>query len=107
MTIGIWQSWIGLDARLQTSNPSKPGIITSRSTMSGNSAATRVRACSPLDAVRTSKYSAVSFASNSLMLERMSSTTRTRAVMSSYPGPQPRKRRTVSRKLVTEMGLEM
>src|SRR5262245_19280820 len=71
--------------RLHTSKPSIPGIITSRSTISGNSAATRVRACSPLDAVKTSKYSAVSFASNSLTLERMSSTTRTRAVMRVCP----------------------
>src|SRR5262245_16391740 len=81
MTIGMW-AILGLDLmRRQTSKPSIPGIMTSSKTMSGSSAATRVNACSPLDAVRTSKYSAVSLASNNLTLERMSSTTRTRAVM--------------------------
>src|SRR5579864_1446343 len=58
-----------------------PGIMTSSSTISGFSAATRWSACSPLEAVMTLKYSAVSFASSSLTFETMSSTTRTRAVM--------------------------
>src|SRR5262249_9401292 len=69
--------------RRQTSKPSMPGIITSSSTMSGLVSATFARASTPLKAVTTSKYSAVSLASSSLTLERMSSTTRTRAVMTS------------------------
>src|SRR5215510_11934255 len=85
MTIGMWATLGLVLMRRQTSKPSMPGIITSKSTMSGNSAATRVSACSPLDAVKTSKYSAVSFASSSLTLERMSSTTRTRAVITVCP----------------------
>src|SRR3984957_7165675 len=67
--------------RRQTSKPSIPGIITSSSTMSGIFSSIRFRHSSPLYAVATSKYSAVSFASRSLTLDMMSSTTRTLAVM--------------------------
>src|SRR6185437_9917335 len=69
--------------RRQTSNPSMPGIITSSSTMSGTLSAIRARHSWPLKAVTTSKYSAPSFASRSLTLDMMSSTTSTLAVMTS------------------------
>src|ERR1700749_3020304 len=67
--------------RRQTSKPSMPGIITSSRTISGTFSDMRARHSRPLKAVTTSKYSAVSFASRSLTLDMMSSTTRTRAVM--------------------------
>src|SRR6187399_2121376 len=67
--------------RRQTSKPSMPGIITSSSTISGMVSSIRARHSNPLKAVLTSKYSADSFASRSFTLDRMSSTTRTRAVM--------------------------
>src|SRR5258706_13091117 len=70
--------------RRQTSNRSMPGIITSSNTMSGAPSSIRARHSRPLKAVMTSKYSADSFASRSLTLDRMSSTTRTRAVMACY-----------------------
>ncbi len=67
--------------RRHTSMPSRPGIITSSSTMSGFSRFTASSASTPFMAVTTSKYSAASFASRRRTLTRMSSTTRTRAVM--------------------------
>src|SRR5579885_3609159 len=69
--------------RRQTSKPSIPGIMTSRRTISGSACSILASASWPLKAVTTSKYSAESFASSSFTLERMSSTTRTRAVMAS------------------------
>src|SRR5581483_2586389 len=67
--------------RRQTSNPSIPGIMISRRTMSHCPRAQISSASGPFIAVTTSKYSAVSRASSSLMLATMSSTTRTRAVI--------------------------
>ncbi len=60
----------------------------------------------PLRAVRTSKYSAVSRASRSFTLASTSSTTRTRAVMAAYRA-SPMNCLTVSRNIVTEIGLEI
>src|SRR5579864_8598846 len=81
MTTGMW--WVnGLDLSLrQTSKPSMSGIITSSSTMSHSARSQRSKACSPLWAVMTSKYSADRRASRSFTLAGTSSTTRTRAVM--------------------------
>ena len=67
--------------RRQTSNPSIPGIITSSSTMSQRPSRHSSSASKPLVAEITSKYSAVSRASNNLMLGSKSSTISTRAVM--------------------------
>src|SRR5258706_9886976 len=67
--------------RVQTSNPSMPGIITSSRMISGFSSSTLRNAWGREPAVTTSKYSAPSLASSSLTLAGMSSTTRTRAVM--------------------------
>jgi two-component system cell cycle response regulator len=58
-----------------------PGIITSRSTMSGLARCTASRASTPFMAVTTSKYSADSLASSKRTFASMSSTTRMRAVI--------------------------
>src|SRR5262245_36053165 len=58
-----------------------PGIITSSNTTSTGLDCTTARASSPLRAVSTPKYSALSRDARSLKLARMSSTTRTRAVI--------------------------
>src|SRR5579862_2578250 len=73
--------------RRQTSKPSMPGIMTSRRMMSGSCSSILASASIPLNAVTTSKYSAESFASSSLTLDRMSSTTRTLAVIGSADEP--------------------
>src|SRR5262245_23908636 len=75
-------------SRRQVSNPSIPGIITSSKMMSGGLSAASLIASSPLYAVTTLKYSAVSRASSSLTLGGRSSTTRTRAVMSGRAGAE-------------------
>src|SRR5450432_3855663 len=72
-----------LFSRRQTSNPSMPGIMTSSSTMSHAPSRQTAKASGPFAAVKTSKYSALRRASNSLMFGGMSSTTRMRAVMGS------------------------
>src|SRR6476620_8806883 len=79
ITTGI--KWVaGLDfSRRQTSKPSMSGIITSSRMMSHSARAQIASASAPFDAVRTSKYSADSRASNSLTLAGTSSTTRIRA----------------------------
>ncbi len=105
MTTGTWASSASAFMRRQTSKPSMPGIITSRRTRSGLWAEAAFSASGPLDAVTTSKYSAESLASSSFTLAAMSSTTRMRAVTRMLP--QAAKRRTVSRKPTTEMGLEI
>src|SRR5918999_3567786 len=81
MITGTW--WVSRRnlMRRQTSNPSRPGIMTSRRTTSTRSRAQMSSASWPLCAVSTSKYSADSRASSSFTLARMSSTTRTRAVI--------------------------
>ena len=95
------------------SKPSMPGIITSRRTTSTRSRSQMSMASWPLLAVSTSKYSAESRASRSFTFARISSTTSTRAVIFAntlvtvYARGSPTKRCTVSRKLPTEMGLEM
>src|SRR5215217_4698082 len=68
-------------SRRQTSKPSIPGIMTSRRTMSHRPCSQSASASGPFIAVTTSKYSALSFVSSSLTFGKMSSTTRTRAVM--------------------------
>src|ERR1700690_1927537 len=82
MTTGM--KWVaGLDfSRRQTSKPSMSGIMTSSRMMSHSARAQMASASAPLDAVRTSKYSAESRASNSLTLAGTSSTTRIRADIS-------------------------
>src|SRR6476646_10296778 len=69
--------------RRQTSKPSISGIITSSRTMSHSAFSQIASASLPLLAVVTSKYSADSRASSSFTLAGTSSTTRTRAVISS------------------------
>src|SRR5215203_3471459 len=68
-------------SRRQTSEPSMPGIMTSRRTMSHRPCSQSASASGPFIAVTTSKYSALSFVSSSLTFGKMSSTTSTRAVM--------------------------
>src|SRR5581483_4434322 len=70
-------------SRRQTSKPSIPGIMMSRTTMSQAPSWQIARASGPLPAVKTSKYSALRRASSSLTFGGMSSTTRMRAVISS------------------------
>src|SRR5260221_11529710 len=78
----------GLDfSRRQTSKPSMSGIITPSRVMSHSARAQISSASAPLDAVRTSKYSADSRASNSLTLAGTSSTTRMRADIEIYSLP--------------------
>src|SRR5919199_682597 len=86
ISTGTWCVFGLLFSRRQVSKPSRPGIITSRSTMSQGTRSQMSSASRPLPAVRTSKYSAVSRASSSFTLAGMSSTTSTRAVMS-VPAP--------------------
>src|SRR6266436_2335298 len=74
-------------SRRQTSKPSISGIITSSRMMSHSARAQISSASAPLDAVRTSKYSADSRASKSLTLAGTSSTTRMRADKESSPLP--------------------
>src|SRR5580692_6187292 len=79
MTTGM-KCVAGFDfSRRQTSKPSMSGIMTSSRMMSHSARAQTASASAPLDAVRTSKYSADSRASNSLTLAATSSTTRMRA----------------------------
>src|SRR6185312_15269224 len=81
MITGTWAVF-GLDLmRRQASKPSMPGIITSSRMMSGEHSSVLAMASMPLKPVTTSKYSAVSLASRSFTFDRISSTTRTRAVM--------------------------
>ena len=95
----------------QTSNPSIRGIMTSRRITSGSSVSAISRAVGPLYAVKTSKYSLDSFASSSFTFASTSSTTSTRPDISlshsldraGHPS-QERKRSTVCKKLVTEIG---
>ena len=91
--------------RRQTSKPSISGIMTSSSTMSHCARSQIASASAPDIAVETSKYSAVSRASSSFTLAGMSSTTRMRAVIRS-PQAFPRKCRTVSMNLPTEIGFD-
>src|SRR5579871_3676500 len=72
-------------SRRQTSKPSMSGIITSSRTRSQSARSQIDKACSPLPAVTTSKYSADSRASSSFTLAGTSSTTRTRAVIDPFP----------------------
>src|ERR1700716_1729040 len=104
MTTGM--KWVaGFDfSRRQTSNPSMSGIITSSRIMSHSARAQISSASAPLQAVRTSKYSADSRASNSLTLAATSSTTRIRADIETLP--YPINRRTVSINLPTEIGFD-
>src|SRR6476469_5300518 len=76
MTTGM-KCVAGFDfSRRQTSKPSISGIITSSRMISHSARAQICSASAPLAAVRTSKYSADSRASNSLTLAGTSSTTR-------------------------------
>src|SRR6266478_5027364 len=87
MTTGM--KWVaGLDlSRRQTSKPSMSGIITSSRMMSHSAREQICSASSPLDAVRTSKYSADRRASSNLTLAETSSTTRIRADTQTYSLP--------------------
>ena len=105
MITGMW--WVAglLLSRRHTSKPSMSGIMTSSKTRS-HSARSQIKSASlPLIAVTTSKYSADSRASKSLTFAGTSSTTKTRAVMSSTYG-LPRKWRIVSMNLPTEIGFD-
>src|SRR5918995_5827690 len=81
MTTGICAVMGEFLTRRQTSKPSMPGIITSSRTMSHRPCSQIASASGPFIAVTTSKYSALSFVSSSLTFGKMSSTTRTRAVI--------------------------
>src|SRR5437660_1893846 len=87
MTTGM--KWVaGLDlSRRQTSKPSMSGIITSSRMMSHSAREQICSASSPLDAVRTSKYSADRRASSNLTLAETSSTTRIRADIETHSLP--------------------
>src|SRR6201999_845769 len=69
-------------SRRHTSKPSISGIMTSSRMMSQSARAQIASASAPFEAVSTSKYSAESRASSSLALAGTSSTTRTRADIS-------------------------
>src|SRR5450631_563398 len=85
MTTGM-KCVAGLDfSRRQTSKPSMSGIMTSSRIMSHSARAQIASASAPLEAVRTSKYSADSRASSSLTLAATSSTTRIRADIETLP----------------------
>src|SRR5437588_686274 len=81
--------WVaGLDLRRrQTSKPSMSGIITSSRMMSHSAREQICSASAPLEAVRTSKYSADRRASRSFMLAGTSSTTRIRADIETHSLP--------------------
>src|ERR1700693_227613 len=81
MMIGIWCVAGSALSRRHTSKPSRSGINTSSSTISHIPRWQIASASGPLSATTTSKYSAVSRASNSLTLASTSSTTRIRAVI--------------------------
>ena len=115
MTTGTCRVLGALLMRRQTSKPSMPGIITSSSTTSTRSASSTSSASLPECAVSTSKYSADKRASSSLTLARDvvndENATQSSGTLNSATQPNaqasPRYRRTVSRKVPIEIGLEM